>query len=227
MPRFEQSSAGYHRLPPAIAVTLAAASRRQFHWHSPAPPAFTGSTSIHRLHRIVMGRYIDNSSGVKMVYLQLPIAVQLQINHFNAAGIIGISSRNDPQTTSLRRAPRNMSWEPALFSLWAMVSLGCTVTRNALLGCQLRLYRLKLIKSIQSYLGLYDGTTDTEFLNHFQWWKIFLKKSKSESLSHAWLLIWGITDHCRMINGWVLTKNVQKIFFHPWIAWRFRNQNEK
>ena len=166
-PRFEQSSAGYHRLSPAITVTLAAASRRQFHWHSPAPPAFTGSTSIHRLHRIVMGRYIDNSSGVKMVYLQLPIAVQLQ-NHFNAAGIIGISSRNDPQTTSLRRAPRNMSWEPALFSLWAMVSLGCTVTRNALLGCQLRLYRLKLIKSIQSYLGLYDGTTDTEFLNHFQ-----------------------------------------------------------
>ena len=110
-----------------------------------------------------MGRYIDNSSGVKMVYLQLPIAL-----HFNAAGIIGISSYNDPQTTSLRRAPRNMSWEPALFSLWAMVSLGCTVTRNALLGCQLRLYRLKLIKSIQSYLGLYDGTTDTEFLNHFQ-----------------------------------------------------------
>ena len=161
-----------------------------------------------------------------MVYLQLPIAVQLQ-NHFNAAGIIGISSRNDPQTTSLRRAPRNMSWEPALFSVWAMVSLGCTVTRNALLGCQLRLYRLKLIKSIQSYLGLYDGTTDTEFLNHFQWWKNFLKKSKSESLSHAWLLIWGISDHCRMINGWVLTKNVQKIFFHPWIAWRFRNQNEK
>ena len=106
-----------------------------------------------------MGRYIDNSSGIKMVYLQLPITVQLQINHFNAAGIIGISSRNDPQTTS---------WEPALFSLWAMVSLGCTVTRNALLGCQLRLYRLKLIKSIQSYLGLFDGTTDTEFLNHFQ-----------------------------------------------------------
>ena len=150
-----------------------------------------------------------------MVYLQLPIAVQLQINHFNAAGIIGISSRNDPQTTSLRRAPRNMSWEPALFSLWAMVSLGCTVTRNALLGCQLRLYRLKLIKSIQSYLGLYDGTTDTEFLNHFQWWKNFLKKSQSESLSHAWLLIWGISDHCRMINGWVLTKNVQKNIFSP------------
>ena len=69
-PGFEQSSAGYHRLPLAIAVTLATASRRQFHWHSPAPPAFTGSTSIHRLHRIVMGRYIDNSSGVKMVYLQ-------------------------------------------------------------------------------------------------------------------------------------------------------------
>ena len=78
-PRFEQSSAGYHRLPPAIAVTLAAASRRQFHWHSPAPPAFTGSTSIHRLHRIVMGRYIDNSSGVKMVYLQLPIYTEVQI----------------------------------------------------------------------------------------------------------------------------------------------------
>ena len=64
---------------PAIAVTLAAASRRQFHWHSPAPPAFTGSTSIHRLHRIVMGRYIDNSSGVKMVYLQLPIYTEVQI----------------------------------------------------------------------------------------------------------------------------------------------------
>ena len=114
-PRFEQSSAGYHRLPPAIAVTLAAGGRRQFHWHSPAPPAFTGSTSIHRLHRIVMGRYIDNYSSVKMVYLQLPIAVQLQIKHFNAAGIIGISSRNDPQTTSLRRAPRNMSC--SIFSL--------------------------------------------------------------------------------------------------------------
>ena len=28
-PRFEQSSAGYHRLPPAIAVTLAAGGRRQ------------------------------------------------------------------------------------------------------------------------------------------------------------------------------------------------------
>ena len=126
-PQFEQSSAGYHRLPPAIAETLVAGGHRQFHWHSPAPPAFTGSTSIDRLHRIVMGRYIDNSSGVKMVYLQLPIAVQLQ-NHFNAAGIIGISSRNDPQTTSLRRAPRNMSWEPALFSLWPMVSLRCTVT---------------------------------------------------------------------------------------------------
>ena len=56
---------------------------------------------------------------------------------------------------------------------------------------------------------------DTEFRNHFQWGKNVLKKSKSESLSHAWLLIWGITDHCRMINGWVLTKNVQKNIFSP------------
>ena len=78
-PQFEQSSAGYHRLPPAIAETLVAGGRRQFHWRSPAPPAFTGSTSIHRLHRIVMGRYIDNSSGVKMVYLQLPIYTEVQI----------------------------------------------------------------------------------------------------------------------------------------------------
>ena len=44
-PRFEQSSAGYHRLPPAIAETLVAGGRRQFHWRSPAPPAFTGSTA--------------------------------------------------------------------------------------------------------------------------------------------------------------------------------------
>ena len=50
---------------------------------------------------------------------------------------------------------------------------------------------------------------------NFQWWKNFLKKSQSESLSHAWLLIWGISDHCRMINGWVLTKNVQKNIFSP------------
>ncbi len=41
-PRFEQSSAGYHRLPPAIAETLIAGGRRQFHWRS---PAFTGSTA--------------------------------------------------------------------------------------------------------------------------------------------------------------------------------------
>ena len=41
-PQFEQSSAGYHRLPPAIAETLIAGGRRQFHRHS---PALTGSTA--------------------------------------------------------------------------------------------------------------------------------------------------------------------------------------
>ena len=51
-PQFEQSSAGYHQLPPAIAETLVAGGRRQFHWRSPAPPAFTGSTGIHQLHHI-------------------------------------------------------------------------------------------------------------------------------------------------------------------------------
>ena len=32
-------------LPPAIAETLVADGRLQFHWNSPAPPAFTGSTA--------------------------------------------------------------------------------------------------------------------------------------------------------------------------------------
>ena len=42
-PQFEQSSAGYHRLPPANAETLIAGGRRQFHRRS---PALTGSTAI-------------------------------------------------------------------------------------------------------------------------------------------------------------------------------------
>ena len=33
---------------------------------------------------------------------------------------------------------------------------------------------------------------------------------------HVSLLIWGITDHYRMINTWVITKNVQKMhIFSP------------